>query len=210
MPRTRVNFGDFNRRSPFCSRWGATRGGAIDRYYIDRFIKENLRGTRGRYLECGGRVYRQFIPDEGLLTYDVIDSNPQALGVTIFSDLQNFRDTIPYRFDFIICTQVLQYVEAPARAIDELHHVLNPGGTLLLSVPFIEKDFAEMSDRWRFSRRSVAELLGSFCSVHVESRGNLFSSLSYLAGLGLDDVECNDLDGSDDAFYQVVVATAVK
>jgi hypothetical protein len=56
----------------------------------------------------------------------------------------------------------------------------------------------------------VAELLSEFGSVRVEGRGNLFSSLCYLAGLGLDDVKRSDLEATDEFVYQVVVATAMK
>jgi SAM-dependent methyltransferase len=38
-------------------------------------------------------------------------------------------------FDAILCTEVLEHVEEPLRAVDELARLLRPGGRLLLTVP---------------------------------------------------------------------------
>ena len=45
---------------------------------------------------------------------------------------------LPYAdesFDGIVCSSVLEYVEAPPLALREFHRVLKPGSTLLVSVP---------------------------------------------------------------------------
>lgn len=41
-------------------------------------------------------------------------------------------------FDAVICSEVLEHVDDPAAALTELHRVLRPGGTLVVTVPHAE------------------------------------------------------------------------
>ena len=41
----------------------------------------------------------------------------------------------PGSFDTVVCTEVLEHVPHPARALAEIHRVLKPGGFLVLTVP---------------------------------------------------------------------------
>jgi ubiquinone/menaquinone biosynthesis C-methylase UbiE len=112
--------------------------------------------------------------------------------------------------DVIICTQVLQYVEQPAKAISEFHRILRPGGRLLLSVPCIEQENPLHHDRWRFTVRAVRELLVAFRHKRIVAQGNLFSSVCFLLGLGQGDVRASVLRKAGAHFYQSVVAVATK
>ena len=142
--------------------------------------------------------------------YDVIDVDPSVPHVTICCDIQCLDSIATNSYDVVICTQVLQYVENPDQAVSELHRVLALGGQLLLSVPFIEKDYKRMEDNWRFTRKSVQSLLTRFRHAQVITRGNLFSSVSYLLGLGQADIRIADLNRKDEQFYQLVLAKAQK
>lgn len=205
-----VNFGELRRFVPFCAKWGTSRGGAIDRYYIDAFVEAELRDTSGRYLECGEARYRNLLKSHQIDTYDVIDIRESTPGLTIQADLHDLSHISAETFDIIICTQVLPYVVSPKICLEELRRVLRTGGLLLLSVPFIDKDDAVMGDRWRFTQRTVTELLEPFRECVVQGRGNLLSSVAYLQGLGLADMDPDDLNKTDSTFYQVVVAAARK
>ena len=206
----RVDFGELRRFAPFCAKWGTSRGGAIDRYYIDAFVGAALQGTSGRYLECGESRYRRLLGDGQVSGYDVVDIRETTPGLTIHADLHDLSQVAAETFDVIICTQVLPYVVAPKRCVEELHRVLKTGGLLLLSVPLIDKDDAVMGDRWRFTQLTVAELLQPFGNRIVQGRGNLLSATAYLQGLGMADMDRADLDRSNSTFYQLVVASATK
>jgi SAM-dependent methyltransferase len=186
------------------------RGGAIDRVYIDRFIRKNLQSAGGRILECGGERYKKFIVPRQCLSYDMVDIEPLKKGITLTADLQKMDSVKRNHFDVVICTQVLQYVASPTDALGELHRILRVGGMLLLSVPFIERDYSDLSDRWRFSKRCVRDLLKAFRRVEIMSGGNLTSSICYLVGLGQHDVSPHDLESRDPDLYQVVMARAIK
>ena len=144
------------------------------------------------------------------MLYDVVDLDRSVSHVTICCDIQCLDQIATGSYDVVICTQVLQYVEKPDRAVSELHRVLKLGGQFFLSVPFIEKDYTRMEDKWRFTRRSVQSLLAPFRRSHVITKGNLFSSVSYLLGLGQADIGIGELNREDKQFYQLVLAKAQK
>lgn len=205
-----MKFGDLKRFEPFCPKWGISRGGPIDRFYIDAFLSAELKSTRGRFLECGGQRYRHLVAPKSVVAYDILDLDPKVPSITIEGDIQDLKAICSDLYDVVVCTQVLQYVDQPHRAIRELHRVLKPGGKLLLSVPFIEKDYSKMEDKWRFTKEAISMLLENFRERRVSVGGNLFSSVCYLLGLGLSDVGAKDLSVVDESFYQVVLAAASK
>lgn len=78
----------------------------------------------------------------------VPDYNPDIIG-----DIHNLpleSDSI----EAILCLAVLEHVENPIKAMQELHRVLKPGGKLLIYVPFLYYYHAEKGyygDYWRFT-----------------------------------------------------------
>lgn len=78
----------------------------------------------------------------------VPDYNPDIVG-----DIHN----LPFENnskEAILCLAVLEHVENPIKAMDELHRVLKPGGKLLIYVPFLYYYHAHegyYGDYWRFT-----------------------------------------------------------
>jgi SAM-dependent methyltransferase len=206
----RPNWGRLKRFQPFCADWGNGRGGPIDRFYIDRFVARELRRAKGSFLECGGDRYRQFVTKASISRYEVVDVDIKLPSLTIQNDIQDLRGIKNCDFDVIVCTQVLQYVENPLKAVSELRRVLKRGGRLLVTTPFVEKDYKRLRDRWRFTRYEMLSLLRPFKKCEVSVGGNLFVAACYWMGLGIDDVDPEDLERVDDTFYQVVLAKAIK
>lgn len=66
-------------------------------------------------------------------------------------------------FDVVICEQVLEHVEDPCAAAANLRGLCAPGGTVIVSTPFLVKvhelpEYA-MHDYWRFTPRGLRTLL---------------------------------------------------
>lgn len=207
---TEIDFGDLRRYRPFCSKRGTSRGGSITRYYIDRFVKVELGPTRGRYLECGDTRYFAFLDPSRTLAYDCLDIDENVPGVTIRADLNDLHQIPDDSYDVVICTQVFQYLANPVCAASEIRRVLVPGGKLILTVPFIERDFRRLGDKTRFTVESLRQLLGAFSLVSVETGGNLLTSISSLLGLGVADLSEEELLTTDNEYYQVTLGSAVK
>lgn len=62
-------------------------------------------------------------------------------------------------FDVVVCDQVLQEVVDPARALGTMVAMLRPGGTLVVSCPFLIKIDPLPGDLWRFTPEGLALLM---------------------------------------------------
>ena len=70
-------------------------------------------------------------------------------------------------YEIVICREVLEHVKDPAQVLSELHRVLTPGGTLLLSTRFLFPIHEAPDDRWRFTRYVLEELTTAFSEVEI-------------------------------------------
>jgi len=67
-------------------------------------------------------------------------------------------------FDAVLCTEVLEHVSDPVAALNELERVLKPGGTLIVTAPFVSMtNFAPYHYATGFNRY--------FYESHLQSRG---------------------------------------
>jgi SAM-dependent methyltransferase len=209
------NLGDLNRTTPF-STWGKSRGGAIDRYYIDRFLEQHTRDIRGRVLEIAGDEYiRKF--GTGVRLGEILDikpDNPRAAYVADFAEAPNVPDNT---FDCVLATQVLGWIYDFRAGIRTAHRILVPGGVALATNPGIcriapieSKLFGEW---WRFTsmslQRSFEEVFG-VGNVEVQAFGNVLSAAAFLFGLGPWDLSREQLDVRDPAFEVSIGVRAVK
>lgn len=77
-------------------------------------------------------------------------------------------------YDTIICTQVLQYIEAPFFALDRMRHAIRAGGHLLITVPSTWREI-EPGDLWRFTQSGLRFLLKQtgWETVAITHRGQI-------------------------------------
>jgi SAM-dependent methyltransferase len=97
---------------------------------------------------------------------ETLDIDP-ASGCTYIADLcRRNEGVVPAgRFDYVVCTEVLEHTRRPFEAAAELHRVLKPGGLLFLTVPFNFRIHGPLPDCWRFTEHGLREVLHQF---HVE------------------------------------------
>jgi SAM-dependent methyltransferase len=124
-------------------------------------------------LDIGGRLqpYRPLLGDRAK-NYLAVD-----LRITPLVDVGAAAEALPFRdeqFDFVICTQVFEYLPDPALAVAEIKRVLRKGGVLFLSAPSV---FLQENDReyWRFLPSGLRHLLREFETVEVTPEGNSFT-----------------------------------
>lgn len=89
------------------------------------------------------------------------------------------------RFDLIICTQVLEYVPEPQRAIAEFHRVLKPGGCLFLSVPAAGLQDSD-AEYWRFLPAALRHLLSAFRESEIVPEGSSIIGFFRMINANLD------------------------
>ena len=122
---------------------------------LERLIKENFR--------CN------------LITIDV-DIKRKPNYVMSVADM-HFKNN---KFDVIFIYEVLEHVDKPFEASNELFRVLKPGGTLLLSTPFIFGIHDGPYDYWRFTKYGLKNLFYKFREIEIKERSGFFLTISKL------------------------------
>lgn len=209
-PVGQVSLGDLNRVTPLCNNFGFNRGGAIDRYYIENFLKEKAAYIKGDVLEIGDNYYTMLFGGKNVLKSDILHVDEKNEAATIIGDISNAPHIADHSFDCIILTQTLHLIYDFKEALKTCYRILKPGGSLLLTVPGITPiDHGEWNSTWYWSFTDMAmdrlatETFPSSNSK-VEYFGNVLVASSFLYGLGLPELKKEQLDVKD-PFYQVII-----
>lgn len=106
--------------------------------------------------------------------------HPGARAADILADLHDLP-AADASFGFVLCTEVLEHVADPARVLQELARVLRPGGSLLLTVPFVGELHEEPHDHWRFTSHGMKRLLaGAGFDARVQPLTGYWSTLAHV------------------------------
>jgi SAM-dependent methyltransferase len=207
--------GELRRTTPFGT-WGESRGGPIDRYYVDRYLEAHAADIRGRVLEVTGDEYATAFGTgvERVDILDIEDDNPRASFVADIANAPNVPDDA---FDCVLVTQLLPFVWDVRGAFRTSHRVLRSGGVLLVTTPGICRIApveAELYGHWwNFTSMSAARLAAEQFgeeNVEVTTYGNVLAAAAYLFGLGLHDLAPEELAHRDPAFQVTIGVRAVK
>ena len=209
-PLGQVSLGDLDRLKPLCKNFGFDRGGAIDRYYIENFLKAKADVIKGNVLEIGDNYYTNLYGGKNVIKSDILHVDDKNEAATIIGDISNAPQISDNSFDCIILTQTLHLIYDFKEALKTCHRILKPGGSLLLTVPGITPiDHGEWNSTWYWSftdmamhRLSVETFPNS--TPQVEYFGNVLVASSFLYGLGLPELKKEQLDYKD-PFYQVII-----
>ena len=150
---------------------------------LDASLRPHLRRyVTGQVLDagCGHRPYQIMI--ERLASgYDSLDIEERAGPVTIRADLQRMPEVPSDRYDVVLCSEVLEHLPKPDRAIGELRRVLKPQGTLILTVPFLSRLHEEPCDYFRFTEHGLRRLLAdaAFSVEELRPTGSVFGFLGH-------------------------------
>jgi SAM-dependent methyltransferase len=110
---------------------------------------------------------RPFFPEQ--VAVETLDIDPDA-GCTYTGDICALNHAIPDgRFDYVVCTEVLEHTLRPFDAIAEIRRILRPGGYLFLSVPFNFRIHGPLPDCWRFTEHGLRALLRDFVILELSS-----------------------------------------
>ena len=213
--------GDFERITPLSTEFGYDRGGPVDRYYIEGFLQRESESIRGRVLEIGGNDYTLQFGGKRVTQSDVLhveEGNPIA---TFIGDLSHAPHIPDGLFDCILLVQTLHLIYDFKGALQTCHRLLKPGGTLLLTVPYITSiDHGEWKKTWywAFTDKVMKKLMeevfsagqGTAGGLEVKSYGNVYAATAFLQGMGLPEVNKKKLDHHDEHFQVVISVKAIK
>jgi SAM-dependent methyltransferase len=100
---------------------------------------------------------------------------PNAPAVDVH-DLSGYPENT---YDFVVLDEILEHVERPWLAVEQIRRILKGGGCLITSSPFMIAEHKVPRDYWRFTKDGLAVLLGEYSRIETHSWGNR-GSVSYL------------------------------
>jgi SAM-dependent methyltransferase len=187
---------------PVSTQFGFDRGTPIDRYYIEKFLKEKSRLITGKVLEVAESHYSKKFGQQ-VSHYEVLHVEKKN-NVSIVGDLTR-SETLPSDLiDCFICTQVFNFIPDFQKAIEGAYQVLKPGGVLLATVAGISQISRYDADRWghywsfypQGIGSSVKKVFGD-ANVEVKNYGNSLSAISFLKGIAAEELNPEELDYVD-------------
>jgi SAM-dependent methyltransferase len=139
--------------------------------------------VRGRLIDlgCGGMPYRKYVVEQTTAYHGLDIEEEASVKLTYVGDIQDMRAVKSESYDTAVCLEVLEHVPNPFQASREIHRILEPGGVLILSVPFLNRLHDEPYDYYRFTSHGLRHLLenAGFKIEVLAHRGGLFSFLGH-------------------------------
>ena len=152
---------------------------SIRRDYLDRYLDDNVSGFSGVVVDIGGFPKGRrgkFSPQSyAKIKWLFVNIDPDS-----GADIVASASEIPLEdssCDHIVCTEVFEYLDNPHSAVLEMRRILKPGGTGILSMPFLHAVHGDKEkDRLRYTRLGLQELFDSaHMKIKVFEMGSLFS-----------------------------------
>ena len=152
---------------------GRALSGKLTRITLDRFVAAHA--TAKRTLDVGAQngPYAAFFPNR--IGLDI----RRGGGVAIVGDAQalGIGDAT---FETVLCTEVLEHLPEPQKAIDEMYRVLRPGGELLLTTRFLFPVHDAPHDYFRYTKYGLRHLLRRFEVLELHEETTAVGTLAVL------------------------------
>jgi len=84
--------------------------------------------------------------------------------------------------NIIICTQVLEHINEPTKALDEMYRILEPEGVVYLTTHMAYEEHMLPHDYWRFTEYGIRYLVeqSGFQVEHFQRHGGTANALHYI------------------------------
>jgi SAM-dependent methyltransferase len=158
---------------PLFKRFSRALSAKLTRITLDQFIERHA--SSGRTLDIGAQngPYAAWFPNR--VAVDI----RRGTGVHLLSDAHALA-LADSTFDVVICTEVLEHLREPQRAVDEMYRVLKPGGTLLLTTRFLFPIHDAPHDYFRFTKYGLQYLLRRFEILELNEETTTVGTLAVL------------------------------
>lgn len=168
---------DFTQRSKLCD---------LGRWYVTEFVRSVAArlpaGSRLLDAGAGECTYKRFFAH---CRYVAMDFGMGETGWN-YSNLDAFArlDALPVRegsMDAVLCTQVLEHLDRPWRALPQMYLALKPGGALYLTAPMASPEHQAPHDFFRYTSYGLRSLCrdAGFQDPRIEALGGFPARLAY-------------------------------
>ena len=176
--------GDYRRRPPISSPTYAVRAPLAA--WLREEAARRPRPYRVLDVGCGVKPYYPFFEPYAseYVGVDVVE-NPAA-------DLQGAVESLPVEdasFDLVLCIQVLEHAEDPAKGVRELRRVVAPGGSVLASTHGVQVYHPAPVDLWRWTHAGLDRLFrenADWSSLSVRPSSGTTACLGMLVAIYAD------------------------
>ena len=153
--------------------------------YIDQYIKiiddenDGLSKLKVLNIGSGGDIEKYLIEKFKFVKSIDIDQsrNPdQVIDICNKKELEK----LTFRPDLICIFEVLEHTENPVSAVSNIFTILDNGGYVLFSSPFIFHIHDEPYDFYRFTKYGLKHLFRDFAKVEILSRNGWFETILVL------------------------------
>lgn len=214
--KNRVDFGELRRLRPISGDYGYSRGGPVDRYYIEKFLDAHRDRIFGTVLEISENTYTRMFGGDRVTHSDVLHYDDPSPPATVTGDLTDAPHLPSNHYDCVIITQTLMLIYDVNAALETLHRILKPGGTVLATQAGLTQiaETPRWNDTWfwGFTRASSRRLFADAFpggEIEVETHGNVLSTIAFLHGLSYDELTRRELDFTDPE-YQMLICVAAR
>lgn len=146
----------------------------IPRQRIHGFIKRHATDARTLDIGSAGGPYAKYYPNR--VSVDIDDkSGPDY--VLDAHDLSKFKDG---EFDAVLCTEVLEHMHTPQKAVDEMFRVLAKNGEVILTTRFVFPLHNVPRDFYRYTEYGLRHLFRDFGVVNIEEEIDTMGTLAVL------------------------------
>jgi SAM-dependent methyltransferase len=148
--------------------------------FLDKHLTGIPAGAKVLNVGAGGEVAAVLAAHAGRRSFQVtsLDIDP-GRNPDIVGDIAVF-DFGEDRYDVVVMCEVLEHVREPWQAIENVHRSLRPGGSLILSTPFIFPLHDQPEDYYRFTRYGLEWLLREFSEVTIRARNSWAEAINVL------------------------------
>lgn len=199
--------------TPYSRRFGEERGTPVDRYYIEKFIRENSEKIYGNVMEIGDSFYTNKFGKNINKSYVM---HKLGMGENVIKgDLASEEGVGNEFLDCFICTQTMQMIYDMENTVSNISRSLKKNGVALVTMHGISQlsmaDYCRWGEYWRFTQKS-AELLFQkyFNKIEVFSYGNVKTATAHLYGLCQEDISEMDYEYNDEQYPLIVAVVAQK
>jgi len=156
---------------------------SVRRHFVDKFFfsHKDLLTPGMRVLDIGGKKSNK----RGLFDIDRYEVEVKYVNIdrTTNPDIICDASHIPLpdnSYDVIIMGELLEHIPEPLEAMTETYRILRPGGTALVTVPFLYPIHADPKDYSRYTGYFWQERAGKigFKDIKIEQQGNIFAVLA--------------------------------
>ena len=148
--------------------------------FLEREFSQIPEGARVLNVGAGGVIGEKLDAHARALSLEVVSIDIDSTrGPDLVGDISD-HDFGERRFSAVVMAEVLEHIRTPEKAIQAAHAVLEPGGTLILSTPFIFPIHDRPHDYYRFTRYGLEWLLRDFSEVTVSERNSWAEAINVL------------------------------